>query len=594
MRMNLPHLISAGCLSILLTGCGSLVQKVQTEMQDSTPHALFPRTLSQPENVSAKPDQIDRAAAEQKLKPVIKRSGKPWFGGSVSNLPNQNLPVSLTQHQFIDYGSTAVPPEVAFLRLSRLTNLPFKYEHPKKQDKIEVNVVTTETLEKGGAGTKQQASDAQIAEWAKARSTLKSDSSIQQSLEVATPAKPMESGKATKLATESTSGLLMVWSGSVASYLDWVCGQMGLTWYYDGSTVHITRLQTVTYQLFVTPGNQSISSSTSGASSLESGAGGSGASSSSGSVSTSNSISVEQFDATVKVIEQLAKTDSSSVLVNKGAGTVVVTTTGQQHVQVRQFVESANQLAAHRFSVNFDVYTVVTNENENFSFDPSRLLAKNGQSLFNFKGSNGNSTNVQSGTLTFSRVFSGEGDTALAHSVMLQSLRQSGYTVQHNPLSFVTQNAVWDTKMRANSNGFVSELKTTSSNTSPPVLTSSATVSTLVTGDIFAAQPTLMSDGAVRLNYAITLKTLQGIKNVGNSGSKDSVQLQIPEVASIVTNSVVRLTAGETLLLTGLSRRTLNTNSTRLADQAPLALGGGADGRMQVEHIVIMIRVVKI
>jgi hypothetical protein len=603
--MNIKTFPAAVGLILALTGCGAVVQQVKQDIDNTAPTELAPKGLSKSADISGKPEDIEAAAEAQKTMPVLRRASKPWFGSSVTALPNQNLPSSLTQHQFMDYGAEPVLPELVFVRLSQLTGLPFRYENPNKEKKVEVKSVQTNELENKNIGSKDKAESAQVAEWARARAKSAGDSPLQMPVEVPiggdtrTVKSSTGFAKGAPVISENSNSLLMVWSGSIAGYLDWACGQLGLTWSYDGGTVLVSRLKTVTYQLIAAAGKQTIRSSTTGTSNLDTGAGGSGASGAAGSLAATNTTDADQFDATIKAIEALAKTDGSNMSVNSAAGTVTVTTTGSQHVQIRKFIEGENQLAGKRFNVTIDLYTVSTSDSENFGFNPTSLIAIHGKSNIGYTGVAGLGNQAgnygTAGVLKFNRpVKDNLGNDLTPQGLVLQSLRESGYAVEHVPLSLITQNAVWDTKMRAITTGYISEVNSTVSATTPPVITRTSRIATLVTGDTFAAQPTLMPDGSVRLNYAITLKTLQGIKSINTDSSASAVQLQIPEVSSIVTSSVVKLVPGENLLLTGLSRRVLTNSKSRLAPDAPIALGGADAGKVTVEHLVIMIRVVQI
>ncbi|MEY2660652.1 MAG: hypothetical protein RLZZ123_1824 [Pseudomonadota bacterium] len=604
MRMNFNTLFAATGLLLALTGCGAVVQQVQQDIDHTVPTELTPKGLSKSADITAKPEDIEAAAEAQKTKPVLRRASKPWFGSSVTALPNQNLPSSLTQHQFMDYGAEPVLPELVFVRLSQLTGLPFRYESPTKEKKVEVKAVQASELDDKNLGSKDKAESAQVAEWARARAKSAGNSPLQMPVEVPTgdarsTKQAAGASKGAPITTENSNGLLMVWSGSIASYLDWACGQLGLTWSYDGGTVLVSRLKTVTYQLMAASGKQTIRSSTSGTSNLDTGGGGSGNSGAAGTLTTTNTAEADQFEATIKAIDALSKTEGSHMSVNHAVGTVTVTTTGAQHVQIRKFIEGENQLASKRFNVTIDLYTVSTTDAENFGFNPASLIAIHGKSNIGYTGvaglGNQSGSYGSAGVLKFNRpIYDNNGNPLSPQSLVLQSLRETGYAVEHLPLSLITQNAVWDTKMRAITSGYISEVSSNVSATTPPVVTRTTRIATLITGDTFAAQPTLMPDGSVRLNYAITLKTLQGIKSINTDSSSSAVQVQIPEVSSIVTNSVVKLVPGENLLLTGLSRRVLTSSNSRLAPDAPIALGGADAGKVSVEHLVILIRVVQI
>ncbi len=597
--MNLYRYVPVLGLLMTLVACGQLPEKIRDEAMRAAPSTLSPTGLNRLDEVSAKPDQIEAAAARQLKQPAVKRSTKPWFGNSVTERAHQNLPASLTTHQIIDYGAEPVPPELVFIRLSQLTGVPIRYDSPLREKKVEARVVRAPTLEDGSLGSKEKARLAQIADIAQARARATTDPSLQLPVDLSsnqdrTVAGSADASKGPVQATEAASSLLMVWSGSVAAYLDWVSGQLGLTWFYDGQTVHVTRLKTVVYQLAAAAGKQSVRSSTTGTSNLDSGAGGGGGGGSAGSLSSSTNADADPFDATIKAIEALAKTEGGSVIVNQSAGTVVVTTTGPQHVIVRKYIDSENQLASHRFNVTFDLYTVSSNNSEVLGFDPKKLIGLHGDTLLQYSGVNSLGQVGAAGVLTMTRpMFDKAGNSIGPQEMVLQALRLQGYSVDHVPLSFITQNAIWDTKMRAFTTAYVNQLTTTTTPTTPPVTNVTAQTATLVTGDTFAAQPTLQPDGSVRLNYAITLKTLQNIRSLSTVGSS-SISLQIPEVASLVTSSVVRLKPGENLLLTGLTRRTYTTSNARVGEDAPLALGGHDQGSIQTQHVIILIRVVQI
>ena len=92
------------------------------------------------------------------------------------------------------------------------------------------------------------------------------------------------------------------------------------------------------------------------------------------------------------------------------------------------------------------------------------------------------------------------------------------------------------------------------------------------------------------VKYMISLSDLLGLFDV-TTGSGDTLQkVQTPRIDSVNANSTIVLGAGETAMITGLSRLISSSDENRLTESTPVALGGSRKLSVQREHFIVLVR----
>ena len=120
---------------------------------------------------------------------------------------------------------------------------------------------------------------------------------------------------------------------------------------------------------------------------------------------------------------------------------------------------------------------------------------------------------------------------------------------------------------------------------SPGLKTASVT-----TGDKFLVQPAIMDDGTIFLKFGVSLTDLLGLFNV-SAGSGASLQtVQTPETSGTDDQGTIRLSPGEAMVITGLSRRIADSERNGLAEELPLLLGGSKRRSYRREDFLIVVR----
>jgi hypothetical protein len=367
----------------------------------------------------------------------------------------------------------------------------------------------------------------------------------------------------------------MQWKGSVRHYLDHITAQLSLTWDYKDNAVIINRIVTQSYVIAAIPGQQKFAMSTGGA-----GAGTGGGQGSTASLQSSAQLSESGSSDTLKsIIETVAKliqtVPGSSYVLNEQIGTLIVMTNKDTHAQIREYINAENRNLRQTVSITFDIYSIKTGEQQQQGFNLSGLKGS-----FSLTGPT-TLTDGTAGSLKLSK-----NDSA----AILNLLQTQGRSVQHRPISVITQNGRWDTKTRLST---IAYLKETTPGLASPTGVAGAPglkTDTLTIGDQYAVLPIVLPDGTLIIKYSIILSDLVGMFEVSAGAGTSLQKVQTPKTDSVSASSTLHLASGETAVITGLSRIVAGDDNTRLGQDIPILLGGSNKANFEREHFLILVR----
>jgi type IVB pilus formation R64 PilN family outer membrane protein len=570
MKSKPQFLIASTVVAALaVAGCSSArMQESLVRAQREAPTAALPPALVTTPDTRGTAASVDLRASERRDTVVVRRASSPWIGGSMVPSTNEDALPGVFSNPFnLDFGSGRVSLAVLAARLTKITGVPVRLR-PDVYVARNASAAPVVPLPPVAMPTGQKAGGPLPANVAVAAATVAQSSAVSSE------------------ATISVDSVNMRWNGSLRDFLDHMTSALSLAWEYRDGAIVIMRMVTETYEIAAFPGQQKYGTNMAGT--------GSGTSGQTGQSQASNaSMNVSQsgeMDARKSLLESIrtmvASVPNSNVSSNEGTGRVVVTTSKEMQAQVRDYVRLENKMLRQMVNVTFDVYSVRTTDTDTGGIDWNAIY----RSI-----SGGYGLSFKSPASLSDATSGGIGATVLKgrftdSSAMLTLLRQFGQSVQHRPVTISTLNGQWDTKTRLSTDGYLKE-------TVPGVASSSGAAGapglktdTITTGDQFAVLPLVMQDNSVMVKYMISLSDLLGLFDV-TTGSGDTLQkVQTPRIDSVNANSTIVLGAGETAMITGLSRLISSSDENRLTESTPVALGGSRKLSVQREHFIVLVR----
>lgn len=502
---------------------------------------------------------VDRRAAEQLAHVVLRRSSKAWISGtSVPTGSGQQLPSVFSEPVKLNFDDRPTLRTMAE-RLTALSGVPIRIKADAGGDTS------------GGARI--------------------------------VPAIAGNAAATPITFRDPMTTVPMKWSGSLEGYLNHVTNLTGLSWEYRDGVVVIERLRTEFFEVAATDGESSFSVGMAGNDTGTGGAGSSGGGSA-GSTNASSATSdvadkgksnpVESILLTLKQLVQ--DVPGSQVVRADGSGRIAVTTTKETMTKVADFMRTENDALRRQVQVQFDIYSVRHNQNDQRGVDWEALA----QSVSHAWGAAISSpvtlTTASVGTVGLSILNSGTAGAGNSTArrfgnskAILDLLSEYGNSSEHHAFTVTSKNRQWGRQANLSSQAYVS-MTTPGLATAVGAGAPGLTTSTVTTGDRFLAKAQLLNNGSVSLQYAISLSSLIGLPTFtsGNGTSQQSVQ--VPNTTSVVDQESVSLKAGEVLVITGMSRTVASDNRRTLTEQTPIALGGSGVATTQREDILVLVR----
>jgi type IVB pilus formation R64 PilN family outer membrane protein len=556
---------AAVAIMMALSGCSTgLAQKTKTTF-DETPASHLVGSLDGQGLKGTAQDIKERAAAFHL--PVVRTASAPWIGGTmVPTTKEDALPALFNENYTFDFGDGRVSLGTVASRLTKMTAVPVR---------IRADVYST----RPGLAVAPQAqtppAPANITPIVPApgRTGFTGPSPV--------PASAVSSSEQIGL-----DAVGMRWNGKLRDFLDHMTNTLNLAWEFRDGAVVIMRLVTQAHSIAVLPGAQKYSTTVSSMAS--------GSSQSSTQSATQQSkgefSDVGQIDAFSAISESvkamIAPVAGSTVVLNAQTGTIVVTTSKEVQAQIRDYLDQENARLRQMVNVTLDVYTIKTSDSDAQSINWNLVYKNLAGSLSAGLTSPSPLTTSAAGGVTVSKL---TGVTA-GSSLVLNALRSTGNSVSHRPISLTTLNGKLRTQTNTATQAYVKE-------TTPGLATSTGAAGapglktdTLVTGDIFAVLPVVQPDNSIILKYSFNLSNLTGLDNFTSGSGTSQQMVQIPTTSAVSDGSDLRLQPGDSFLITGLSRITATDDNSRMAEGAPMLLGGSNKKTYVREHFIVLVR----
>jgi type IVB pilus formation R64 PilN family outer membrane protein len=578
--------LAVSCLT-LLSACSTspTIIDAQQRMQSQTSPAVS-AVGSAPIPVTAA-TLGTAAAAENRIaamRPVLRSAAQPWIGGSKvvhvqddTILPpifNNNFKFSFDDSAYGGRVSLAVLAE----RLSRVSGVPVRLKNDVQSAINPLPVSAPRT------------SAALPAPFPQAGQPLGAQNSNAQQANT-----PSTSGSATF--AESVTSIDSVeakWDGSLRGYLDHVTSRLGLSWAYRDGQVVIERFVTESFEIAALAGTQSYNLSLSGSNSGNSGGNGNSGSSSS-SLDVSEAGKTAALDSMLKSIQSMVTPAGGSVILNEGTGRFFVTAPKDVMSRVRELIKGEDQALQRQAQIQFDVYSVVSNENDQRGLDWNLLVSNMAKTMGVAIKTPASLVGADASSVSLSILESSTGSSArfAGSSAVLQLLNEVGSSALHRPISIVAMNHQWGRKTNIKTDGYVSE--TTPSNSSSAGSGSPGLkTSTITTGDKVIVKPAIMNNGDIVLKFGLSFSELLNFFDV-TAGSGTSLQrVQTPVTSGTDDHGTVLLKPGQAMVITGLSRRLSSSDTRTLAPGMSPFVGGSLKDRYKVENFVVVVRAIKL
>lgn len=587
-------LFAAVAVVCTLAGCaGNQINAGTTALKEQTQPVVeksFPQQgLLVTEATKGTSAFIEAQAQALRNQPVAKRASGPWYGQrTIPTQSDSQLPEIFKKAFKIDfdgYRGGRVPIAVVAERLSRMSGVPVRVSPDVYQDRNKPVV--------GGSGGAQppRAAPMPMAGSGPMPTPLGRVGSTGANL---SPIGLQDQGG--DIGTTELNAVSMKWDGSLEGFLDHVTGMLNLSSSFRDGVVNIERYMTESFEISSFGGTQDYKMSISGG---NNGTSGGSFGSASAVLDVAETGKMSALDSLKKSVEAMVRDSGGSVTLNEGTGRFTVVAPKDVLSRVRQFIRDEDAALNRQAHIQIDIYSVTNKSNDEYGVDwsgfinnlattwggaitmPASLVstAAAGASYTLLKDIPATSTQPQ---LNNAARYGGS-------KVLLQALHQMGESAAYRPVSIIAKNRQWARKTNLITTGYVSETVPSTSTTAGSGAPGQKT-SVVTTGDKFAVQAAIMSDGSIDMKFAISLTDLIGLFEV-TAGSGASLQrVQTPETSGTDDQGTVRLKAGEAMVITGLSRRVSTSDRNGLAEEIPVALGGSKKRSYKQENFLVVVR----
>lgn len=547
-------------------------------------------------NVRGGTANVDALAAEQAAGLVARRATKPFIGSVMVPVTSEDkLPAIFREPFTLDFSdsrdsSGGVSLQVAMARLSRLTNVPVR---------VQADVLTNPSASGSGAAAPiKQATPVPMNGMPSPVLVNGGSSSLpmaRKSSSTPEPAQPLNPAQELVSNAEAPSldSVEMRYRGTLASYLNMVTDRLGLAWEFRDNTIVVMRFVNEMHEAFAFDGGSDYSFSTSGTGS-GSGGGGGATNAATASLSVSEKGKSDPIASIQATIEAMVKdSPGSSVTRTEGSGRFMVKTTREMQSRVRDYIKSENMSMRRQAQIQFDIYSVTTDESDEKGVDWTGILNNAAKSIGGNISAPPSLTTANSAGASINvlpNIFNSKLSALFGNSnVILNTLSAQGYSAQHRPVSLLALNRQWARLSKLGTKGYLSEttpgVATTTGAGAPGLKTASIT-----TGDSYVAMPQIMDDNTVLLKFGLSLSDLLGLFDV-TSGSGDTLQkVQTPEVSAVNAQFPIAIKQGEVVAVTGLSRLVAGSDRRALGEDVPIGLGGSRKLTRKREHFIVFIR----
>lgn len=353
--------------------------------------------------------------------------------------------------------------------------------------------------------------------------------------------------------------------GPLSNVLAEISAVFGVDWAYEDGRVVFRDYVTRQYQISALPTANTSSTAI----------GGSGAGSSGSSLTSSSSTSIDIWNDIRSSIAGLIG-QGANISLSPSTGMVTVTATVADQMRVSSYIKDVNKSSNQQITFDVNILRVTLNQGSSHGIDLEGIFAGNGVSV---GGSTSNSLDGAGGSLNFGIV---SGDFSL--EAVVRALSQDGRVAVAQRTGATTSNNRMAPINVVDTVSYVSgqECETTDSGNR----TCTPEIETADVG--FQAQllPRVLNNREIMLQYAVRISDLTSLTSVP---SGDGGLTQLPQISETSMQQEAVLLNGQTLVLAGFERDSLEVNDSG-ATRRMFGIGGRKEATKERVATVIMIR----
>ena len=606
MTLKIKHSTFALALALvaaLVSGCASpsLTQQVKAR----TDSALQLADLASQPTISGTANadtpgtsaHAERAAAAQRNMPTLRRSRATWIDTRMVPVTQEDqLPEVFREQRvlnFSDSGKLSLAAVAA--RLTKITNVPVRIANDVTASSPvqgrPISAIANSTPSAGvmpGAGIPPAA-------FMPADGQLRPSTTQMQAggPGAGQPAVRHDGEAISAVQPISLDNVEMQWQGSLLGYLNHLTDRLGLAWEYRDNTVVIMRFVSEVHQVDMLPGGQNYNLGSVGSTSGNSGGTGS-------QVGGSSNIDIQEkgaLDAVASiekaVSDMIASVPGSTITRAEGSGNLLVKTSREMQGQVRDFISKENAAMRKQSLIQFDIFTVRTNNTDELGFNWDILYQSLAKTYGVSLASPTTLTSSTAGGITFNLLTAnGTADWQkrfpTAQSIV-NTLAQVGDSVQHRPVNMFALNRMWRRTNQLKQTGYLAETvpgPATQTGVGAPGLKPG----TVTTGDTYAVMAQVLQDNSVMLRFALSMSDLIGLFDATSGTGATLQKIQTPDVQAINEFGTVLLKPGQVMVISGMSKLVATSDKRSLTEDLPIWTGGSRKRSMQREHVLIFVR----
>lgn len=324
--------------------------------------------------------------------------------------------------------------------------------------------------------------------------------------------------------------------GNVSGFLDLAASRYGVSWRFVDGHIEIYRTLTKTFTVKAIPGVKSISADISNSEGPR--------------VSSASSLSV--WDGLDKTLNSM-KSSYGKIYVNQATGTVTVTDIPPVLLQMESYIEQQNTVISRQVMLSVKILSVSSRNTDksgvNLNAVFSNLTKNFGWSYSSAFTNDPNAASLNMRVLNTAGATSGaQGTTAI-----ITALRAEGDVTVVTSWSGITLNNQPAPIVVGRDSGYLQSISTTT--TANVGSTTTITPGTYVTGISMNMLPHILDNGELLLESTMSISSLANMFSQTAGGNS----VQFPEIDKRKLQNSISMRSGQTLILTGFDRSTIDT-----------------------------------
>lgn len=377
------------------------------------------------------------------------------------------------------------------------------------------------------------------------------------------------------------------YSGPLKGFLTKLSDRLGLAWEYRDGTAVIMRFVTESFEVSSFIGKVTMNRDAGQA-------GGSTTQQSDGKMSINEKGDADAFETLEKTIgKMIAQVPGSDLIRTDGSKRIFVKTSREMMAQVRDLVSAENASMRKQALVQFDIYSVQTNDQDERGLNLNLLFNSLSNTYGVSVGSPSSLTGLNAAQVGIN-ILRGDSDTSRKFAdseAIVRMLNQLGSNAQHRTVPFIAMNGSWARKSQLTTESYISETTPGAGSVvgsgAPGIKTDKVT-----TGDQYQILPQIYSDNTVMLKLGFSLSDLLGLTDQTSGIGVNQQKVQTTKVSSNSEQSDVYLKPGEVMSITGLSRVVSTGDQRSLSEGTPIGFGGSRRVGVARQHFIVFVRAV--